>query len=332
MKRFAVIGCGAIADSFHVPGLRAVSGVHEEIVFVDPDAQRAQALADKHGQGSVATDHRDILDRVDAAIIASPHPTHVPIAIDLVEGGVPVLCEKPLGVNLDEVERLRALAADRGVPIAVNQTRRFIPATQEIHRLIGDGTIGAVRSVEIREGDKFDWPTATPSMFGLRSGAQGILLDIGAHVLDLLVWWLGPLDLRRYRDDSLGGSEAAAEVELSSDTASVRVKLSWLAKQPNSYRIEGEKGTISWGVYDLDEITLTVGGRDRRITTRGNAGGSAGLAPLVVQNFLDTIEGRGAPRASADDVIPSLRLIDACYRSRETFSMPWHTFDMDGNA
>lgn len=330
MKRFAVIGCGAIADSFHVPGLKAVEDVDPDIVFVDPDRRRAESLRDQHGGGSVATSHREVTGEIDAAIIASPHPTHVPIATDLVQAGVPVLCEKPLGVNLPEVEQLRDLAAAKGVIIAVNQTRRFMPATQEIARLVKSGEIGDIERVEVREGDKFDWPTATPSMFGRGADGKGILLDIGAHVLDLLVWWLGDVELERYRDDSLGGSEAAVEVDLSSGRASIHVKLSWLAKQPNSYRISGSQGAIEWGVYDIDELSVTRAGRTKRVTAKGGTGGSAGLAPFVISDFVDSISGGAAPRASADDVIPSLRLIDQCYSARETFSMPWHTFSMEG--
>ena len=148
MKRIAVIGCGAIADSFHLPGLKMLSrrGTKAEIVLVDPATSRARALAAKHGLSDVARDHHEILDRVDAAIVSTPHHSHVPIALDLVDAGVAVLCEKPLGTSVAEVERLRDLAVEKGITVAVNQTRRFIPACAEIRRILRSTRLGGVIS------------------------------------------------------------------------------------------------------------------------------------------------------------------------------------------
>ncbi|TVP58435.1 MAG: gfo/Idh/MocA family oxidoreductase, partial [Gemmatimonadales bacterium] len=96
IKTVALIGCGAISESFHLPALRQVRDGSLDLVLVDPDESRARALAEVHGTSQYARSHREFEGRVDAAIIASPHHTHVPIARDLVEAGIPVLSEKPL--------------------------------------------------------------------------------------------------------------------------------------------------------------------------------------------------------------------------------------------
>lgn len=332
MKRIAVVGCGAISDSFHLPGLKQTRNGEIDIVLVDPDEARASALAAKHGVSSHVRSHHDVLDRIDAAVIASPHHTHVPIARDLVNAGIPVLSEKPLGITVHEVEELMDLAVKKDVVIAVNQTRRFIPACQEIRRVVSEGGLGTDITVFANEGDRFGWPAATPSMFGVRSGGKGVLLDIGAHVLDLMVWWFGPdLEVEDYEDDSMGGSEAAARVVLRGPACRITIRLSWLAKQENAYRFEGKDGSLLWNVYDLDEISVgdASGASARTIRMRGAPRSFSDLAPRVIADFLNAIEAGSAPAASPADVLPSMRLIESCYARRKRFDMPWQSFRME---
>lgn len=330
MNRIAVIGCGAIADSFHLPALKGALKPGAEIILVDPDEGRAGELARRHGAAETARSHRDVADRIDAAIIASPHPTHVPIATDLVEAGVPVLCEKPLGVSLQEVTGLADLAASRDVVVAVNQTRRFIPAAREMGRLIASGKLGGPLEVEVAEGDRFDWPAATPSMFGARSGGRGLLLDIGAHVLDLMVAWFGPdLRLESYRDDSFGGSEASLLVHLAGPDVSISIRLSWLAKQRNEFVVRGPAGTARWGIYDLDRITLERAARGRETLRAAAPGAYADLATPVLEDFFAAVRDGTPPAAGPRDVLPSMRLMEECYDGRTRFELPWHDFDGD---
>lgn len=334
MKRIAVIGCGAIADSFHIPGIKALGEGEYEIVLIDPDVGRRSALGKKHGIAEHAGSHEEVVGRVDAAVIASPHHTHVPIARDLVEAGIAVLSEKPLGTTVSEVEGLRDLAEAKGVTVAVNQTRRFIPACREIRERLRSGSLGGTVRVDANEGDRFDWPSATPAMFGSRSGGKGLLLDIGAHALDLMVWWFGSdLEIEDYLDDSLGGSEASVLVVLRGHDCRIEVRLSWLAKQRNVYRFTGDAGALTWNVYDLDEIKLGVGGagQGRSVRLHSTARSFADLAPAVLRDFLTAAEHGTAPMASASDVLPSMRLMETCYAQRRTFDMPWHAFQM-GNS
>jgi predicted dehydrogenase len=322
--RIAVVGCGAIADTFHLPGLRTLAG-GVDLTLVDPSTERAEALARSHGAARTARSHHEVIGSVDGAVIASPAATHVPIGLDLLNAGVPILSEKPLGTTAAEVATLVAASERTGVPVAVNQTRRFIPACAEIHRLVRAGELGEIRSVEVAEGDRFGWPAATPAMFGLRSGAKGVVLDIGAHVLDLLAWWLGPgLAVEDYVDDSLGGSEASATIRLAAGQTRVLVRLSWLAKQRNRVRIEGSAATLEWGVYDLDVLTLHRGTRRTTVRLPGGPAQYSDLAPLVLGDFAAVVTEKSRPRVAGADVLPAMELIEACYARRRRYDMPWH--------
>lgn len=297
------------------------------LVLVDPDPRRAEALARKYGADEIATDHRDVIGKVDAAIIASPHSTHVPIGIDLVAAGIPILVEKPLGTSVEEIRALRDLAVPEQVPVAVNHTRRFVPAAREIRRLIHDGSLGEPLRADVAEGDRFGWPAATAAMFGRRSGGQGVLLDVGVHVVDLMTWWFGAdLHVDAYRDDSFGGSEAVAQADLSSGELRMSIRLSWLAKQRNSFLIEGSEATLEWGVYDLDAVVIRSRrtGRRASINVRGGARTPSELASAVQADFAQAIAGAGRPMVIPEDCLASMQIIETCYGRRERFDMPWH--------
>jgi predicted dehydrogenase len=327
--RLAVIGCGAIADTFHLPALERGAAGDVALILVDPSAERASALGRKYGASSTACSHTEIIGRVDAAVIASPHHTHVPIALDLIGAGVAVLSEKPLGTSVAEVEAVRDASQRHGCIVAVNQTRRFIPACQEIRRRIDAGDLGEVWRVDASEGDRFGWPAATPSMFGTRSGGQGVLLDIGVHVIDLLTCWFGAdLAVDSFRDDSFGGSEAAAVATLSRGDLRLDIRLSWLAKLRNAVRISGTEGTLEWNVYDLDTFTLHShgSGRPSRVRLDGAPREYNDLAVPVLRDFRQAIDTGGPPAVRPEDALASMRIIERCYQIRQRFDMPWHNF------
>ncbi|MBI4419846.1 MAG: Gfo/Idh/MocA family oxidoreductase, partial [Gemmatimonadetes bacterium] len=195
----------------HVPALAEHPGVRDRLVLVDRDLDRARGLAGAFGVTSVAADYRDVLGRVGGVVIALPHHLHFRAALDCLRAGVHVLCEKPLAESAAEVAELVAAAEQSHVTLAVNNTRRLFPPSRKVHELLSEGAIGAVRFLGFYEGAKYGWPSASGFAFGLRGTAKGVLLDLGAHVLDLVCWWLGCRPrVTAYADDSFGGSEAVA--------------------------------------------------------------------------------------------------------------------------
>src|SRR6266513_3544350 len=261
----AVIGCGAIARAAHVPALAKHPEVRNRLVLVDRDLDRANALAREFGIARTAADYRDVLPSVQGAVIALPHHLHFPVALDCLSAGVHVLCEKPLAGSAAEAAQLVAASEQAGVALAVNQARRLFPPSEAAHRLVHEGAIGTLRFIGYYDGAKYDWPTASGFAFGLQGGGKGVLLDIGAHVLDLICWWLGHQPrVTDYVDDSFGGSEAAAKVAFTDGTARGEVHLSWLAKLQNGFRIEGDTGVISGSIYDWETLQLTTASGQRK--------------------------------------------------------------------
>src|SRR5512136_2285613 len=94
--KIAIIGCGAAAKRYYVPALKKYPDVVRGLYLIDKDPDQAKALAREFGGGAVVTDHREVIGKVDGAIIIVPHFYHHAIALDLLKAGTHVLCEKPL--------------------------------------------------------------------------------------------------------------------------------------------------------------------------------------------------------------------------------------------
>lgn len=320
------MGCGAIADSFHLPALVRSPEVRDHLVLVDPDLERAGALARKHGVRRVVPELGDVLGAIDGAIVAVPPRLHHEVALACLERGHPVLCEKPLCSDPGAARELVETADRIGTRLAVNQTRRLFPAFQEVRERIAGGELGRIEEIDYVLGEPFDWPAATDSYFGLRGGGRGVLLDIGAHIVDLVCWWLGGRPrVVDYRDDSFGGTEAVAGVTLEHEGCRVHMRLSWLSKLENRYRIRGERahlegGVYDWGSYDLGATPESL----RKTTTRRRMRGFDDAANGLIDNFLEVVTGRAEPLVPGREVLPSIGIIDECYAGRARFDLPWH--------
>jgi predicted dehydrogenase len=153
--RIGMIGCGAIAELYHLPALAQASRVR--IALADSNAQRLAAMNARFGAAATFGDYRELEGQVDGVIVATPPAAHYPIAKWFLERGVHVLCEKPLTESLDEARELVRLADDHGVQLAVNQTRRLYPTTRKIRQLIEQGVLGRLHSITYHDGGLFSW-------------------------------------------------------------------------------------------------------------------------------------------------------------------------------
>ncbi len=322
----AIIGCGAIAESFNLPALARHPAVLERSILVDRDAERARQLARQYGIARVVADYRDVLKDVDGAVIAVPHHLHHPIALECIRNDVHVLCEKPLAESACQVQEIIDEARKSGVAVLVNNTRRLYPSSTKVHQLIQEGHIGRPRYLEFYEGEEYDWPSASGFYFGSRGSARGVLLDKGAHVLDLVCWWLGGKPrLVSYEDDSLGGSEAVAKLSFEYGDCRCKVHLSWLSKLRNCFRIEGESGSIDGGIYDWRSVSIVSRtGRKTIIRTDSECRTLSDFGKAIIDNFLGVISEGVQPVVSPRDVADSITLIEECYADRSRFEMPWY--------
>ena len=172
--RLALIGAGRMGAT-HARALASSTAV-DIVCVVDPsDAAAAQVDARR------AT--LDDLPGVDGALVAVPTRLHVEVMTRLAELALPVLCEKPCGLTVEETRTIAAL----GVPVQVAYWRRFVPALRELRARLLAGELGRVVHVASAQLDEL--PPA-PAFRDPRSSG-GIVVDMGVHELDQLRWLTG---------------------------------------------------------------------------------------------------------------------------------------------
>ena len=176
--RFGLIGTGRIGQ------------VHAANIHADPDATLAwvadpfiagaERVATAYGARATA-DAEEVFASggVDAILVASPTPTHVDLIARCVEEGIPVLCEKPIDLDIARVEELRPKVASAGVPVALGFNRRFDPGFASARARVAAGEIGALEQLIIISRD----PAAPPDSYIQVSG--GIFRDMTIHDFDM---------------------------------------------------------------------------------------------------------------------------------------------------
>ncbi|PLP95324.1 gfo/Idh/MocA family oxidoreductase [Pseudomonas sp. FFUP_PS_473] len=185
--RIALIGAGVMGRQ-HYQHLRTLDQA-QLCAVADPNESAAEFAA----ECAVAyyADYRQMLAlaRPEAVIVANPNALHVSTALDCLAAGVPVLLEKPVGVQLGEVRELVAASKATGVPVLVGHHRRHNPLIARAHEVISRGVLGRLTTVtalwQLRKPDSyFDIPWR-------REAGAGMLLTNLIHDLDLLRYLCG---------------------------------------------------------------------------------------------------------------------------------------------
>ncbi|HSY54102.1 MAG TPA: Gfo/Idh/MocA family oxidoreductase [Opitutaceae bacterium] len=328
-----LVGCGAVSQLFYAPALRALeaTGLLRVTALVDPVEAARERLQQffPHVPGAATLVQVDT-PRVCLAIIASPPRWHAEQTLAALARGWHVLCEKPMAATSAEAEQMISAAEAAGQVLAVGHYKRFFPSSHYLKFLCGPaGPLGALQSFSIAEGGPFTWPAASPAFFQKKETPGGVLLDIGVHVLDLLLWWLGdPADFT-YADDAMGGLEANARVSLRFGSTTGRVQLSrdWATTQ--RYDFEFKHGNASWTVNDANGLSMTLAGAPFALqgTLRETDGTAAATNPqsfiAQLQHVVTAVHNRTPVLVDGREGVRALRLIEACYARRQLLKQPW---------
>ncbi|MCF3103182.1 Gfo/Idh/MocA family oxidoreductase [Streptomyces roseoverticillatus] len=216
-KRAAMVGLGGQATGDHLPGL-AQCHLAELAGVCDIDAGRVAAVADAHRVPGF-TDVEQLLREVrpDFAIVAVPHHAGQKVVASCAEAGVHVMKEKPFATDPHEAAELATLCDKACIELMVTVQRRFHPVYPAALGLLEQ--IGAPYLVEGRYTFRCPDPAA-----GWRGRAKlaggGCLADMGYHLIDLLVWYLGLPDRVLATVSAAAAPEAEYDAE---DTALVHL-------------------------------------------------------------------------------------------------------------
>jgi UDP-N-acetylglucosamine 3-dehydrogenase len=334
MIRMAIAGVGAIAQRAHIPALLGVSGI--KIVALQSRSQtRLQEAArtlwpDPSARPALYAGFDEMLarERPDAVGIFTPNHLHCQYALRAFESGAHVLCEKPMAPRIDEARRMVAAASKARRVLAVAMQRRYGGVERAIKRAIDSGAIGQPNFIRARlsHGGPQAWAPGQTWFTAEAEAGGGAMLDLGVHVADLALWYLGEAE-------SVAGQVATVEKKIQvEDTGSMVVRFksgamgvieaSWSSTPAlSALEIYGSEGRVMAG-YPRNDLSVLrpdgteAAGFSREEIMRGFDPRDL-LAPFreLAQNFAEAVEGRAAANPSGADGMRAIELIDACYRS-----------------
>ncbi len=253
--------------------------------------ERTRAFASQWGYKSYETDWRKVVDSpsIDLIDIASPNDTHAEIAIAAAQAGKMVMCEKPLGRNAAEAERMVEAVEKAGVPNMVWYNYRRVPAVTLARQIIEEGRLG--RIFHYRAKFLQDWTISADLPQGgeglwrldVNVAGSGVTGDLLAHAIDTALWLNGPISevtgltetFIKERKHNLSGkvepvgiddaSLFLARFENGSLGTFEATRYARGHKALYTFEINGERGSLMWDLHDLHRLQFFNHGDEGRL-------------------------------------------------------------------
>ncbi|MDI9583956.1 MAG: Gfo/Idh/MocA family oxidoreductase [Acidobacteriota bacterium] len=338
--RWGVIGAGGIADRRTIPeGIIPAAGA-ELVAVQDVDEARAKGVGEKYGLDKVFTSEIDLLelDDIDAVYIATPTNVHAAQVKAAATRGKHVLCEKPLGMTIQEVEEEIQVCKDAGVKLGTNFMMRFHSCHTRLRDMIQAGELGRL---VFGRAELTCWYPPIPGAFRQDPalGGGGSLIDMGNHCIDLLEFFFGKVAevscftgnlVQDYKSEDTG----VAMLRFESGAVGFVDNLFNVpdAAARNALEVYGSKGSVAaFGTIGQDSSGSLIA-----VLEKGDKGYDAGqvrdvatpqetITPDVVnmyqahiEAFCQAIANDTEPPITGEDGLWSHRVIDACYESART--------------
>lgn len=320
--RMGLIGAGGISE-YHLRACRALD--LEVAVLCDVDLERARWRRDAfYPEADVCADFRRVTMRDDVEVLdVAVHPEHrLPILEAAIATGKHVLSQKPFVLDLDLGERLIAVAADRGVCLAVNQNGRWAPHFAYAREAVRTGWLGELGSIDFQLAFDHGWTVGT----SFEAMHHLLLYDFGVHWFDLAACLLGDREVsqvfatvartvyQRARPPFLASALLAAP------GVQVRLSLNGTVTHDQSdvTLITGSRGTLRSTGPSLSEQRLTITTADGQASPDLQGSWFESGFQGALGELLCAIEERREPLHSARNNLRTLALVFAALHSADT--------------
>ncbi len=344
-KKIGIIGYGWVARENHKYYYSSVKDADIVAVCdVNPEALKNAKADFNLSDDCIFTDYKELIDSglCDMVDICTHNSMHCPIATYALNAGLAVSIEKPVGVNSKEVDDVRKLAEEKGLPVFICFTWRHLPTTRFLKDTIDSGAIGKVYHCYIKcvkesglwEGRRLEW------RFDKNLAGTGVLCDLGSHMIDFLNWMnedivglsanMGIFIKERQKLDSDEWAPVTTDdyaniiADLKSG-ATANIELSRCAKtegQLVEFIIYGEKGYIRYSNVVGEGLEICYG--DKEEIAKGK---HTVLTPekygrederFQSQSFVAYANGKkDAFTSTIDDGLKAQMVIDAVVKSHE---------------
>ncbi len=308
--RVGVLGVGRIGRMHAELLAHQVQGAALGLVY-DVDPVAAKAVAEPLGVPVAASVEEALASElIDAVAICSSTDTHVEMLVAAASSGKTIFCEKPLSLDLAEVDRALAAVADAGARLQVGFNRRFDPAHRFVRDSVAAGTVGALHLVRISSRD----PAPPPIPYLAVSG--GIFLDMTCHDIDMARFVTGTEVVEVYARGAVRVDPAIGEVG-DLDTAVLTMR--------------HEDGCLTV----IDNSRRAAYGYDQRVEAFGDLGMATSQNPpahTATTLTADGSRGPALPHFFVERYLPSYILQWEAFRNYARFGGPSPVPAADGRA
>ena len=181
--RVGLVGAGRMGRT-HLAAIEESDAVRVAAV-ADPSADARSALASAGVAAFASLGDMLAGTEVDGLLIAAPTDLHVQLVSEALAAGLPVLCEKPCGLTVEQAVQCADAAAAAGLLLQVAYWRRFVPELISLRDQIASGDLGKILAVNC-----YQWDAAPPPAV-FRESSGGIFVDMGVHEFDQVRWLTG---------------------------------------------------------------------------------------------------------------------------------------------
>jgi len=302
---------------------------HSKVVaFVDSEKIVINLLRDLSNT-SVYDNYEEMItnEKIDVAYITTPVRSHVPIATICAQNNIHFFAEKPLGRNSDECRMLCDIVNQNKVSSMVGYYLRYAETFSKVKQLLEQNALGEIKEVKSSVFQSQLLSKSSGWRFNKKISGGGVLIDLGSHLIDLLIWYFGKIKNVQGKIES----NYNQEVE---DTGKVNLKFqsdlecslhaSWNVKdyrlQETTIQIEGSLGKI---IVNEDFIKITNNRNPEKSTTTYRQELYAGV-PVDIggpeytredEDFINCIQNNKKPMLSVFSASQTQNVIDAIYQS-----------------
>lgn len=309
--RFGLVGAGRIAECYAQAFEGADGAQVAAVADVRPEA--ARSLAGR--LGCPAFDSFKDMAGLDAVVVCTPPSTHPEISRHFLRRRVHVLCEKPLSIDLRSARLMAHEARRSGAILTLASKFRHVEDVIHARLLVESGAIGELTLAENSFTARTDMSSRWNSVPAVSGG--GVLIDNGAHSVDLMRFFLGPLvDVQIVegpRIQRLAVEETVRLFVRNLDGVLGSIELSWsLGKEAESYlTLYGTEGILTVGWKESRYRRLS----DPEWTCFGAGYDKIRAFRSQIESFARAIRGEDTLRIGIEDALASVEVIEAAYRA-----------------
>ena len=184
--RIGLLGAGRIGQMHASTVAQRVTGANL-VAVADVNLAAAQACAGRYQIGTASSNPMDVVNDagIDAVLICTSTDTHVDLIEAAAKAGKHIFCEKPIALNLAEVDRALAAVAKAGVSLQIGFNRRFDANFRRVRQAVEAGEIGELHTLHLVSRD----PAPPPIAYVRVSG--GLFVDMAIHDFDMARFLIG---------------------------------------------------------------------------------------------------------------------------------------------